>query len=368
MMEDLYEGQGDTLALQYGGSQLVHRIKGYRKVAPWTSSSRDIMQTLSRYYSNTFSDSDKQNAINLFLGMFEPRDGQLNIWELVTDFYLHNSVTLTGPKSRNRRYTQWWDLCAVRSLPLPCDEESKTVEDEQMLIRTHEHDERIDGFWDFYRPYELTLIDEQYCFNMPNSIRDFMPKYATNYSAFIARVEPGRRQEEYGSSVTEANPSVSGKDSTSSTTSNGSEGSASGSDGSELEGSLEDSDDDENQLRQRHKETGLVSLKDLFATMKQTYGVEIAEPEQRNISLYTSFVTMGNNATCISEKQPSMMKSFKPIQLAMLPADSSYSVAPPHVSDQSRDIYRQYVNRSLLGAGEPTDWDMLIYKQYVLIR
>jgi len=54
-MEDLYEGQGDTLALQYGGSQLVHRIKGYRKVAPWTSSSRDIMQTLSRYYSNAFS-------------------------------------------------------------------------------------------------------------------------------------------------------------------------------------------------------------------------------------------------------------------------------------------------------------------------
>jgi len=55
MMEDLYEDQGDTLALQYGGSQLVHRIKGYRKVAPWTSSSRDIMQTLSRYCSNAFS-------------------------------------------------------------------------------------------------------------------------------------------------------------------------------------------------------------------------------------------------------------------------------------------------------------------------
>jgi len=54
-MEDLYEDQGDTLALQYGGSQLVHRIKGYRKVAPWTSSSRDIMQTLSRYYNNAFS-------------------------------------------------------------------------------------------------------------------------------------------------------------------------------------------------------------------------------------------------------------------------------------------------------------------------
>ena len=55
MLEEMYEDQGDTLALQYGGSNLVHRIKGYRKIAPWTSSSRDIMQTLSRYYSNAFS-------------------------------------------------------------------------------------------------------------------------------------------------------------------------------------------------------------------------------------------------------------------------------------------------------------------------
>lgn len=37
MLESLYEDHGDTLALQYGGSQLVHRIKTYRKTAPWTS-------------------------------------------------------------------------------------------------------------------------------------------------------------------------------------------------------------------------------------------------------------------------------------------------------------------------------------------
>lgn len=37
MLESLYEDHGDTLAVQYGGSQLVHRIKTYRKTAPWTS-------------------------------------------------------------------------------------------------------------------------------------------------------------------------------------------------------------------------------------------------------------------------------------------------------------------------------------------
>lgn len=68
MLEELYEDHGDTLALQYGGSQLVHRIKTYRKTAPWTSQGNDIMQTLSRYYSNTFSDQEKQHTMNLFLG------------------------------------------------------------------------------------------------------------------------------------------------------------------------------------------------------------------------------------------------------------------------------------------------------------
>lgn len=72
MLESLYEDHGDTLALQYGGSQLVHRIKTYRKTAAWTSQGNDIMQTLSRYYSNKFSDTEKQHSINLFLGYYIP--------------------------------------------------------------------------------------------------------------------------------------------------------------------------------------------------------------------------------------------------------------------------------------------------------
>ena len=51
----MYEDLGDTLAVQYGGSQLVHRIKTYRKTAPLTSHSRDIYQTVQRYYRNAFT-------------------------------------------------------------------------------------------------------------------------------------------------------------------------------------------------------------------------------------------------------------------------------------------------------------------------
>ena len=56
MIKQLFEHSGDILAQQYAGSQLVHRIDTYKKLTPaWSTQSRDIVQTLSRYYSNTFS-------------------------------------------------------------------------------------------------------------------------------------------------------------------------------------------------------------------------------------------------------------------------------------------------------------------------
>ena len=53
ILEDMFEDHGDMLALQYGGSQLVHRIRTYRKTAHWGSQGNDIVQTMQRYYSNT---------------------------------------------------------------------------------------------------------------------------------------------------------------------------------------------------------------------------------------------------------------------------------------------------------------------------
>ena len=39
------------------------------------------------------SDNDKQQAINLFLGVFVPKEGTLNLWDLPTDYYLHHCDT-----------------------------------------------------------------------------------------------------------------------------------------------------------------------------------------------------------------------------------------------------------------------------------
>lgn len=113
MLESLYEDHGDTLALQYGGSQLVHRVKTYRKTAPWSSQGNDIMQTFSRYYSNTFSDAEKQNAMNLFLGLFVPDEQGPQLWEFTNDYYFHHKPVL----DLERSLTQWYDEELLKCLP-----------------------------------------------------------------------------------------------------------------------------------------------------------------------------------------------------------------------------------------------------------
>ena len=55
ILENMYEDHGDVLALQYGGSQLVHRIATYRKTAPLASQGNDMKQSMTRYFANTFS-------------------------------------------------------------------------------------------------------------------------------------------------------------------------------------------------------------------------------------------------------------------------------------------------------------------------
>jgi len=55
------------------------------------------MTSIRRFYNNTYTDADKQDAINLFLGNYVPRPGHPELWELETDHYLHyHSYYLPG--------------------------------------------------------------------------------------------------------------------------------------------------------------------------------------------------------------------------------------------------------------------------------
>ncbi|KAK6118742.1 hypothetical protein DH2020_047547 [Rehmannia glutinosa] len=104
---------GDTLALQYGGStahnkfdlipirfvlpvltftlfvlahllylQIFSETRGQWKAA---TQSQEFLRTLQRYYSNAYMDAEKQDAINVFLGHFQPQQGKPALWELDSD-------------------------------------------------------------------------------------------------------------------------------------------------------------------------------------------------------------------------------------------------------------------------------------------
>ena len=57
---------------------------------------RDRLISLRRAINNGWYDDEKQGAINLFLGHFQPRRGQSDLWDLDSDHYLH-SGELSSP-------------------------------------------------------------------------------------------------------------------------------------------------------------------------------------------------------------------------------------------------------------------------------
>lgn len=95
----LYEAMGDTLALQYGGSAAHNKIfserRGHWKAA---TQSQEFIRTLQRYLRNAYLDPEKQDAINLFLGHFQPEEGKAALWELDSDHH-YNIGRLTPPMS-----------------------------------------------------------------------------------------------------------------------------------------------------------------------------------------------------------------------------------------------------------------------------
>ncbi|KAJ7611579.1 SacI homology domain-containing protein [Roridomyces roridus] len=73
MLTEMYHDHGDSIALQYTGSALVNRVETYRRMPHWNSHSRDIIENIRRFYTNSLLDADKQTAINLFLGVQSER-------------------------------------------------------------------------------------------------------------------------------------------------------------------------------------------------------------------------------------------------------------------------------------------------------
>ncbi|XP_054263267.1 polyphosphoinositide phosphatase-like isoform X2 [Macrosteles quadrilineatus] len=353
LLEVLYEDHGDTLALQYGGSQLVHRIKTYRKTAPWTSQGNDIMQTLSRYYSNTFSDTEKQHAMNLFLGLFVPDEHNSPIWEQVTDYYLHNSLMISLTQHKMKPLTQWWDEDVMECLPFPEMLCRKTC---KAFMQVSPQDiEFVDAYADFHRPHEFSELNETYSNNISHSVRDFMPHCVTDFSPFTVRVRPGRRREETAKGAnTGKNPSLTGQSSTSSTASTDS---SEESDEEEITTAYSESHHS-SPAKEVSGTTGLITFDSLFPSCRQTYGFDLTPPSRQDTLLYKRYVLMHRLANKTVEQlavNSVMSKLSPPVCPQQLSDDSTFQVTPPQVSEKSLDIYRDYVARSSGEVSVPED-------------
>ncbi|XP_017485349.1 PREDICTED: polyphosphoinositide phosphatase [Rhagoletis zephyria] len=349
MLENLYEEHGDTLALQYGGSQLVHRIKTYRKTAAWASQGNDIMQTLSRYYSNTFSDTEKQHSINLFLGYYIPSKSHTKqnqpIWELQTDYYMHNVYKPLTPQNETRHITDWVRHKVRSCLPHSTSDSNKIVKE---LFRVHSKGlEMIDAYANYHQSFKWTDLSEHIAFEISQLALRYMPTFRTNYSPFQRQIQDRKASK---------NPNLTGQSSTSSTNSNSSSSTSEADDTSSDEDiSAGYSIKDANQTES--VEQDIFTLESLLPPMEEVYGCKITNPSKANMAIYKKYVQMGklcsgsNSHFALSpslaprERDNEMAKLLRGINLRPLSdygTNSYLSVKPPTVSEESQKIYAEY--------------------------
>jgi hypothetical protein len=173
MLTEMYHDHGDSkpkghdaaecsflpaLALQYTGSALVNRVETYRRMPHWNSHSRDIIENLRRFYTNSllgtyhdlagalqlnaFADADKQAAINLFLDV-------------------HTDRTTTQPP-RRRGYQIWFSEKNLQPA-------YNYVECEAGIV---DFTDSKSEFWvEYYRPLLFTSLGKHFVYSMNSTLK-----------------------------------------------------------------------------------------------------------------------------------------------------------------------------------------------------
>lgn len=190
MFTQMFHGHGDAIAIQYGGSHLVNTMATYRKINQWQSSSRDMVESFKRYYHNSFLDSQRQEAYNLFLGNYVYTQGQPMLWDLSTDYYLHHEDPRSWIAKPRRNYINWYTPAhlELRSLPPSIMSYQPRSRDAQVGVTSR------DDYWlEYYRPLAISSFLKIFAFRIggPQSGRDVRdgayPTRKENMSPFIPR-------------------------------------------------------------------------------------------------------------------------------------------------------------------------------------
>lgn len=115
VLTQLYSLVGDAISMQYGGSEAHKNVKNTANRENFKH--RELLTSIRRYYSNSFTDMAKQDAINIFLGHFVPKEKQPPLWELENDYYLHNFEVRNGAAAcEEMRKSLAWHMESHRHL------------------------------------------------------------------------------------------------------------------------------------------------------------------------------------------------------------------------------------------------------------
>lgn len=173
----MYHDHGDTIAVQYGGSQLVNTMETYRKINQWTSQSRDMIESFKRYYNNSFMDGQRQEAYNLFLGNYIFAQGQPMLWDLATDYYLHHADPRMWSGKSKADYINWFnpDNLQERSLPVYTPPSGEARRRPVSFF---------DDYWlEYYRPSTLSSFLKMFPYKMKSTIK-YIPWKSTQDGAY----------------------------------------------------------------------------------------------------------------------------------------------------------------------------------------
>lgn len=202
----MYHVHGDTIAVQYGGSQLVNTMETYRRINQWTSQSRDMVESLKRYYNNSLFDGQRQEAYNLFLGNYKYEPSQPLLWDLSTDYYLHHAHPRSWSSENRRSYIQWYTPRFLQKRTLP----KYLISQNGTSIKPLAY---YDDYWpEYYKPLALSSLQKVYSYNVErNSKMRYIPIRPTqeihSHSPFAVRTQFDHEVKKLKKEVTTINTS-----------------------------------------------------------------------------------------------------------------------------------------------------------------
>jgi len=134
-----------------------------------------MVESFKRYYHNSFLDSQRQEAYNLFLGNYIFTQGQPMLWDLATDYYLHHADPRTWANQNRKNYIDWFNAASLERRSLP---ESKAVQTRSPAEEVSKHDD----YWlEYYKPLALSSFVKIFSFRMNSNAR-YVPDRSSHAS------------------------------------------------------------------------------------------------------------------------------------------------------------------------------------------